>query len=231
MNPELGLAVSEAVTSVAQGGDMEATSGAIRLVVALSVLAILPGLLMVMTPFTRFVIVFALLRQALGLQQSPPNQVIVGLSVALTLLVMSPTLGVVHDTAVSPYMEGQITTAEATDAFLGPMRTHMLRNTRREDLSTALKLARAPRPGSLDDIGTPVILTAYLLSELRTAFVIGVKVYIPFLVVDIIVASVLLGMGMMMLPPVVVSVPFKLCVFVLMDGWGLLVVGLVQSVS
>jgi len=229
-SPDLAGAVAESVSSVAQGGDQEASAGAVRLVMALSMLAVLPGLLMVMTPFTRFVVVLALLRQALGLQQSPPNQVLVGLALALTVMAMQPTLNEVQQRSIEPYLAGEMDTTEAGEAFLKPMRSHMLRNIDRADLATSLRLARSPKPEGLDDLPTSVVLTAYLLSELRYAFVIGVKVYIPFLVVDIVVASVLLGMGMMMLPPVVVSVPFKLCVFVLMDGWGLLVTGLVASV-
>ncbi|MCA9567090.1 MAG: flagellar type III secretion system pore protein FliP [Myxococcales bacterium] len=219
-------------TSLEVAAEGDATGAAVRLLVAMTALAILPGLLLVMTPFTRFIIVFSLLRQALGLQQSPPNQVLIGMAVVLTLVSMRPTLEAVQRDAVVPYMEGQVTAVEAYDGFIGPMRTFMFRNTNRQDLRTAMRIGRLEtRPKSLDDIPTSSVITGFVLSELRTAFTIAIKVYLPFLVVDIVVASVLLGMGMMMLPPVVISLPFKLMVFVLMDGWGLLVVGLVDGVK
>jgi flagellar biosynthetic protein FliP len=211
--------------------DGDPTGAAVRLLVALTAMAVLPGLLLVMTPFTRFIIVLSLLRQALGLQQSPPNQVLIGLALVLTMTSMRPTLEVVQADAVTPYMNSEITAVEAYDGFITPMRRFMFENTDRDDLRTAMRLGRlTERPQSLDDIPTTTVVTAFVLSELRTAFTIAIKVYLPFLVVDIVVASVLLGMGMMMLPPVVISLPFKLMVFVLMDGWGLLVVGLVDSV-
>lgn len=212
--------------------DADATGTAVRLLVALSAMAILPGLLLVMTPFTRFIIVLSLLRQALGLQQSPPNQILIGLALILTMTSMRPTLEVVQADAVDPYLNSEITTVEAYEGFIAPMRTFMLKNTERDDLRTAMRLGRLEtRPETLDDIPTTTVVTGFVLSELRTAFTIAIKVYLPFLVVDIVVASVLLGMGMMMLPPVVISLPFKLMVFVLMDGWGLLVVGLVGGVA
>ena len=225
--PTLGTAIEGAV-SAAPG---EATDTSVRLVLMLTAMSLLPGLLLAMTPFTRFIIVFSLLRQALGLQQSPPNQILVGLSLALTLMVMRPTLDESWTNGVQPYMNGEIATMEAYEQSIDPMRTFMLRNVARDDLGTAMRLARMPRPDSLDDIPTSVVVTGFVLSELRTAFVIAVKVYIPFLVVDLVVASTLLGMGMMMLPPVVISLPFKLMVFVLMDGWALLVTGMVGGIQ
>lgn len=224
--PTLGDAIEQ---SVAAAPD-QATDASVRLVLLLTALSLLPGLLLAMTPFTRFVIVFSLLRQALGLQQSPPNQILVGLSLALTLLVMQPTLQTAWDDGVQPYMQGESTSIEAYHATMAPLRVFMLRNVARDDLATAMRLSRMPRPESLDDIPTPVVVTGFVLSELRTAFVIAVKVYVPFLVVDLVVASTLLGMGMMMLPPVVISLPFKLMVFVLMDGWGLLVTGMAAGI-
>jgi len=224
--PSLGEAIEGAVVAAPD----EATDASVRLVLMLTALSLLPGLLLAMTPFTRFVIVFSLLRQALGLQQSPPNQILVGLSLALSMLVMQPTLQEVWDDGASPYMEGEITTMEAYERSMTPMRTFMLRNVQRDDLATAMRLSRMPKPNSLDEVPTPVVVTGFVLSELRTAFVIAVKIYVPFLVVDLVVASTLLGMGMMMLPPVVISLPFKLMVFVLMDGWGLLVTGMVAGI-
>ncbi len=225
--PTLGEAIEGAVASTPD----QATDVSVRLVLLLTGLSLLPGLLLAMTPFTRFIIVFSLLRQALGLQQSPPNQILVGLSLALTMLVMQPTLQQSWDEGVQPYMAGETTTEIAYERSMTPMRTFMLRNVQRDDLATAMRLARMPRPDGLEDIPTAVVVTGFVLSELRTAFVIAIKVYVPFLVVDLVVASTLLGMGMMMLPPVVISLPFKLMVFVLMDGWGLLVTGMVAGIQ
>jgi flagellar biosynthesis protein FliP len=225
--PTLGQAI-EGAAAAAPG---EATDASVRLVLLLTALSLLPGLLLAMTPFTRFIIVFSLLRQALGLQQSPPNQILVGLSLALSLLVMQPTLERSWEDGVRPYMAGEIATMEAYDKAIVPLREFMLRNVQRDDLATAMRLSRMPRPEGLSDIPTPVVVTGFVLSELRTAFVIAVKVYVPFLVVDLVVASTLLGMGMMMLPPVVISLPFKLMVFLLMDGWGLLVTGMVGGIQ
>lgn len=195
----------------------------VRLVVLLTALTLAPALLLVMTPFTRFIIVFSMLRQAVGLQQSPPNQVLVGLSLALSLLIMGPTLDTVKTSAVDPYLAGEIETAVFIDNGLAPMRSFMLANTRRADLATVMEIGRIPRPDSLEGVPTGAVISAFVLSELKTAFIIGVKIYLPFLVVDIIVANVLLAMGMMVLPPVIISLPFKLLLFVLMDGWNLLV--------
>ena len=229
--PTLAFAQDGVVESMFSG-DSGGTGAPVRLIVAMTMMTLIPGLLLVMTPFTRFIIVFSLLRQALGLQQSPPNQVLIGLSLVLTFLSMQPTLTQVNENALQPFMNGEQTTLEAYDNFIDPMRDFMLHNTQRPDLRTSMRLGRMEtRPQTLDDIPTPVVITAFVLSELRTAFTIAVKVYLPFLVIDIVVASVLLGMGMMMLPPVVISMPFKLIVFVLMDGWGLLVVGLVGGIS
>jgi flagellar biosynthesis protein FliP len=195
----------------------------VRLIVILTALTFLPGLIIVMTPFTRFVVVFGLLRQALGLQQSPPNQVLIALALMMSMLVMRPTIDQVMDNAIDPFIAGEMDTTEAYEAGIQPMRTFMLGNTRRTDLAAVMEMGRLPPPDTLDDIPTPAVISAYVLSELKTAFVIAVKVYLPFLVIDIIVANVLLAMGMMVLPPVIISLPFKLLLFVLMDGWNLLV--------
>lgn len=224
--PDFGSALEGAVSA----SNPESTSDVVRLVVMLTALAFLPGVLLVMTPFTRFIIVLSLMRQALGLQQSPPNQVLIGLSLVLSMVVMQPTLEEVNANAVQPYLAGDMATEQAYDQAIMPMRNFMLGNIQRDDLATAMGLARMSRPETVADVSTPVVITAFVLSELRQAFTIAVKVYIPFLVVDIVVASVLLGMGMMMLPPVVISLPFKLAVFVLMDGWGLLITGLVSGI-
>jgi len=208
----------------------EEVSTAVRLVMILTALTFLPAMILVMTPFTRFIIVFSLLRQALGLQQAPPNQILIGLSLFLAALVMQPTLQQVKTDALDPYIAGEMETGEAVQNAMAPMRLFMLSNVRRNDLGTMMKIARLPRPESLDEVPSSAIISAYLLSELKTAFVIAVKVYLPFLMLDIVVASILLGMGMMVLPPVVISLPFKLLLFVLMDGWSLLVTSMVESI-
>lgn len=217
----------EAAGTVLSGTDE--TSNAVRIIVLLTAMSFLPAVLLVMTPFTRFIIVFSLLRQALGLQQTPPNQVLIGLSLFMSLIVMGPQLEQVQDTALDPYMAGELETGDAIDLGMIPMREFMLANTHKDSMATVLRISRVERPSTLDEIPSPVVVSAFVLSELETAFVIAVKVYIPFLVIDLVVASVLLGMGMMVLPPVVISLPFKLLVFVLMDGWGLLVTNMVAS--
>jgi flagellar biosynthetic protein FliP len=222
-------AMAEGIGSLVDAASGDEVDNAVRLLVLMTGLAFLPAALVLMTPFTRFVIVLGLLRQALGLQQSPPNQVLVGLAVMLSLVVMQPTLVEVHETALQPYLQGEMDTVSAVEAGLKPMRTFMLQNMERSDLEASLRIARMPRPKSLEDIPTPVVVTGFVLSELRASFVIGIKVYLPFLVLDIVVSSVLLGMGMMMIPPVVISMPFKLMLFVLMDGWHLLIGGLVAG--
>lgn len=202
--------------------DMPVASS-VRIIVLLTALTLLPAMLLCMTPFTRFVIVFSMLRQALGLQQAPPNQVLVGLALFMSLLIMRPTLDVVVEDSVDPYIAGEIDTGQAVESALVPMRRFMLEHTRRNDLSAVMAIGRMERPETLEAIPTTAVVSAFVLSELKTAFVVGVKIFLPFLVIDIIVANILLGMGMMVLPPVIISLPFKILLFVLMDGWNLLV--------
>ncbi|MEQ1565323.1 MAG: flagellar type III secretion system pore protein FliP [Myxococcota bacterium] len=218
--------VGPALSSLAAAGTETEVASAVRWIVMLTSLSLVPGLMLLMTPFTRFVIVLSLLRQALGLQQSPPNQVLIGLSLILSMAVMQPTLDQVKHDALDPFLEGKIDTGTAYQAAMTPMRAYMLAHTRRDELQTAIKVARIERPETLEALPSSVVVTGYVLSELESAFVTAVKVYLPFLVVDLVVASILLGTGMMMLPPVVISLPFKLLLFVLMDGWTLLVLGL-----
>jgi len=221
--------VLEDLTGMTDTVTGEEVSTSVRMVMIFTAMSFVPAMLLVMTPFTRFIIVFSLLRQALGLQQSPPNQVLIGLSLFLSIMVMGPTIDQVNADAVQPYVAGEIDTGDAVERGMKPMRRFMLANMHREDLATAQSIARMERPQTLDDIPTQVVVSAFVLSELKTAFIIAVKVYVPFLVVDIVVASVLLGMGMMVLPPVIISLPFKLLLFVLMDGWGLLVTSMVAN--
>lgn len=202
---------------------------AIQIVILLTILTLAPAILLMMTSFTRLVIVFSILRQALGVQQSPPNQVIIGLSLFLTFFIMSPALNNINEKAIKPYMAGSISQEGAFNGALSPLREFMLRNTREKDLGLFIKLSKSETPKTKSDISTLAIIPAFVTSELKTAFQIGFLIYLPFLVIDMVVASVLMSMGMMMLPPVMISLPFKLMLFVLVDGWYLLVGSLVQS--
>jgi len=204
-------------------------SSTVRILLILSAITFLPAMLLAMTPFTRFIIVFSMLRQAVGLQQAPPNQVLIGLSLFLSLLIMQPTLTQVNDTAFKPFMAGEMETFDAIEEGMKPMRTFMLANTRRADLETMIDVGNLGEVTTLDEIPSTIVISSFLLSELKTAFVIGVKIYLPFLVVDIIIANILLGMGMLVLPPVIISLPFKIMLFVLMDGWSLLITSMVKS--
>ena len=204
-------------------------SSTIRLLFILTALTFLPALMLAMTPFTRFIIVFSMMRQAIGLQQSPPNQVLVGLSLLLSLMIMRQPLTQVYDEAVTPFMQGEMEVVDAAETAMMPMRSFMFANTRRADLQTMINISQTEGVQTLEEIPSTVVVTSFLLSELKTAFVIGVKIYLPFLVLDIIVANILLGMGMMVLPPIIISLPFKIMLFVLMDGWSLLITSVTSS--
>ena len=217
--------------SLTVGGENspQGVSTAIQIVLLLTVLSLAPAILLMMTSFTRLIVVFSLLRQALGVQQAPPNQVIVGLSLFLTFFIMSPAITKINETALKPYMAGTIYQEAAFTGAIQPLREFMLKNTREKDMELFLRLSKAEAPKTKDEIPTLALIPAFVTSELKTAFQIGFLIYMPFLVIDMVVASVLMSMGMMMLPPVMVSMPFKLMLFVLVDGWYLLVGSLVQS--
>ncbi len=202
---------------------------AVQIIILLTVLTLAPAIILMMTSFTRLVIVFSILRQALGVQQSPPNQVIIGLALFLTFFIMSPTINKVNEEALKPYMQGGISQESALSKGLAPLRNFMLNNTREKDLALFIKLSKIDTPKTRDDIPTTAVIPAFVTSELKTAFQIGFLIYLPFLIIDMVVASVLMSMGMMMLPPVMISLPFKLMLFVLVDGWYLLVGSLVRS--
>jgi flagellar biosynthetic protein FliP len=182
-----------------------------------------------MTAFTRIVIVLSLLRQALGTQASPPNQVIIGLSLFLTIFVMSPTIDKIYNVAYLPYTKNQIDMAQATEKASQPLKEFMLRQTRESDLALFVKLSKTEAPKSKADLPLRIIVPAFVTSELKTAFQIAFMIFIPFIVIDMVVASVLMSLGMMMLSPVMISLPFKLMLFVLVDGWNLLIASLVAS--
>jgi flagellar biosynthetic protein FliP len=222
---------STVITGMATGLADAPVSTAVRLLLTLTALSFLPAMLVVMTPFVRFVVVFSMLRQALGLAQSPPNQVIVGLSLFLSLLVMEPTLQSAYDRGLEPFLAGELQPLDAWDQAIEPVRGFMLANTRKTDMETILQVANQTRPETLSELSTPLVTSAFVLSELKTALIITVYVFIPFLVIDLVTTSVLLGMGMMMLPPMTISLPFKIMIFVLIDGWGLLVRDMVQGIA
>ena len=213
-------------------GDMaqpQQVSVLLQIVFLLTVLSLAPAILVMMTSFTRLVVVFSLTRHALGTQQMPPNQVMVGLALLLTFFLMSPVYTKIHENALKPYLAEEITQEEALKRALEPVREFMFKQTRKKDLALFLNITKTERPDSLNQIPTTVLIPSFVISELKTAFQIGFLIYMPFLVIDMVVASVLLSMGMMMLPPFMVSLPFKLMLFVLVDGWNLLVGSMVKS--
>ena len=201
----------------------------LQLLLVMGLLTILPALILMMTSFTRIIVVLSILRQALGLQQSPPNQVLVGLSLFLSLFVMAPTLEKVNETAIAPYAAGQIPAEQAIAAGGTQFHAFMIRQTREHDLQMFADMAHAPKYASQADVPFSILLPAYVTSELKTAFQIGFMLFLPFLVIDLVVSSVLMSLGMMMMSPMVVSLPFKLLLFVLVDGWSLLMGSLAAS--
>lgn len=203
--------------------------GTLRIVLMLTVLALAPSILVLMTGFTRIVVVFAFIRNALSVQNVPPNQVLIGLALFLTFFIMQPALGQVNDQALQPYLRGELTNAEALAAGTAPLREFMLRNTREADLALFVRLSGMEQPRGPEDVPTYVLVPAFAISELKTAFQIGFLIYIPFIVIDMVVASTLMSMGMMMLPPMMVSLPFKILLFVMVDGWHLIVEQLILS--
>ncbi|KTE91983.1 flagellar biosynthesis protein flip [Desulfitobacterium hafniense] len=207
----------------------EQTSSTLQILLLLTVLSIAPAILVLMTSFTRTIIVLSFVRNALGTQQLPPNQVLIGLSLFLTFFVMAPTWNEINTQALQPYMQNQITQAEALQQAEAPLRQFMFEQTREKDLTLFVGLARMEQPQTYGDIPTYVLIPAFVISELKTAFQMGFAIFIPFMVIDMLVASVLMSMGMMMLPPMMVSLPFKLLLFVLVDGWHLVVQSLVTS--
>lgn len=207
-------------------GDVAVT---LQIIALLTILSLAPAILILMTSFTRLVVVFHFLRQAMGTQQSPPNQVLIGLSLFITFFVMSPVWQSVYGDALRPYLDKEASYGEAFERAKVPVRKFMLQNTREKDIALFVKTAKVKRPFAKQDVPLLVLIPAFVISELKTAFIIGFVLYIPFLVIDMVVASVLLSMGMMMLPPIMISLPFKLMLFVLVDGWNLVVGSLVNS--
>ncbi len=201
----------------------------VKMVLVLTVLTLAPAILIMMTGFTRILIVLSFLRQAIGVQQMPPNQMLVGLSLFLTFFIMGPAFTEINQKALQPYMNNQLTQDQALEYTLAPLRKFMFNQTRDQDLALFVKLAQVEKPKTRADVPTLVLVPAFIVSELKTAFMIGFIIFLPFLIIDILAASVLMAMGMMMVPPAVISLPFKIMLFVLVDGWSLLIGSMVKS--
>jgi flagellar biosynthetic protein FliP len=223
------LPVPRITVGVDSARNPQEVSTSLQILALLTLLSVAPSLLLMMTAFTRIVIVLSFLKSALGTPNIPPTPVLVGLSLFLTFYVMAPTLDRMNRDALQPYMKKQISFEQALERAEKPIREFMLRQTYTDDLNLFLRMRRQPPPRTPDEVPLTVLIPAFILSELKTAFLIGFYIYIPFLVIDLVVASILLTMGMMMLPPVVVSLPAKLLVFTLANGWGVLTQALVQG--
>ena len=228
---------AEAVTVPTMNFELAAPSSPEQLVSSLNVLVLLtllflaPSMVLVMTTFTRFVIVFGFLRQALGTQQVPPTQLLVMLAMILTFFVMEPVGTKSYENGIKPYIEEKIGYEEAFEKSALPFKNFMIRNTREKDLALFIRIRKMDNPQSISDVPMSIIIPAFVISELKTAFEIGFLLFLPFLVIDMVVASILMSMGMMMLPPVMISLPFKILIFVLIDGWNLIIGNLIASIK
>jgi flagellar biosynthesis protein FliP len=215
--------------NIGGAADQGKAATVVQLLLILTVLSLAPAILLMLTSFTRILIVLSLLRHALGTQQMPSNQIVIGLALFLTFFIMAPVWQQVNDEALKPYYEDRITGEEAFNLASAPVKNFMLKQTREKDLALFVKISKEKRPEKPSDISLPVLIPAFVISELKTAFQIGFLIFLPFFIIDIVVSSILLSMGMMMLPPIMISLPFKLLLFVLVDGWYLIVESLVRS--
>jgi flagellar biosynthetic protein FliP len=220
---------TDAPIGIEINGDLAAPSSSIVVLLGITLLAVAPSLLLMMTSFTRIFIVLALARNALGLQGLPPNQILAGLALFLSIFIMTPVISDVNVEAVQPYLAGEMAFPEALGAAEGPLRGFLLEHTRESDIALLTRAADLPNPQTPDDVAFQTLVPAFMLSELRAAFIIGFVIFVPFLVIDLVVSAVLMSMGMMMLPPVMISLPFKILLFVLVDGWTLITRTLVGS--
>lgn len=217
-----------AITVESESG---ALSNTVLIILMLTIGSVAPGILLLMTSFTRFIVVLGLTRNAIGVQTIPPSQVLIGLAMFLTVFAMGPVFSAINEDAVQPLLHGEIGQAEALEAGYEPLREFMMAQTRQDDLRLFMDLSEQPKPETDAEISATTLIPAFVISELRTAFVIGFMIFVPFLVIDLIVAAVLMSMGMVMLPPVFISLPLKLLLFVLVDGWALLIGSVVESVQ
>jgi flagellar biosynthesis protein FliP len=216
----LGLSPAKSPTQVV---------AALQILLLLTVLTLAPTLLVMVTSFTRIIVVLSFVRTALGTQQTPPNQVLLGLALLLTFFVMTPVIKQVNADAIQPYLKNKISQEQALDRAAAPLRTFMFKQTREKDIQLFYAISKEPRPQAPSDVPTYILVPAFVISELKTAFEIGFAIYIPFIVIDMVTASILLSMGMMMIPPILISLPFKILIFILVDGWNLTVAAIFQS--
>ena len=217
------------VTGIQAAQTPQDVTMSLELIIGLTVLTLAPAILIMLTSFTRTIVVLSLLRNAIGLQQMPPNQVLLGLALFLTFFVMAPLLQKVNNTALQPYVNGQISQDQAFTLGMAPVRDFMFKQVREKDLALFVHLAKIDQPKTPNDVPTYVLIPAFIISELKTAFQMGFFIFIPFLIIDMVVASTLISMGMIMVPPVLISLPFKLLLFIMVDGWYLIVRSLVTS--
>ncbi len=228
------LAVSPPVESTLKL-DMTSANGQVQMtmpvqiIILLMLLTFLPAIIISLSSFTRIIIVFHFLRQALGTQEAPSNQILIGLALFLSFFIMNPTLTAIYNDAYEPWSKGEIDQAQALERGSQPLKQFMLRSTREKDLQLFIEMSGAPKPKGPDDLPMRAVMPAFMISEIKTAFQIGFVLFLPFLVIDMVVSSVLLSMGMMQLPPVMISLPFKILLFIMVDGWGLVVSSLVKS--
>ncbi|MDT0275660.1 flagellar type III secretion system pore protein FliP [Blastococcus goldschmidtiae] len=222
-----GVGGADGSVDISIGGGSASTS--ITLILAITVLSVAPSVLLLATSFTKIIVVLGITRNALGLPTSPPNQVLTGLALFLTLFVMGPVIGDINDVAVQPYMDGAMTVSQAYDAGVVPLREFLLGNTREDELKLMIGLSGEEAPADATEVSMTTLVPAFVLSELKSAFIIGLVIFIPFLVLDMLVSASLMSMGMMMVPPTIVSLPFKLLLFVVVDGWSLVTTALVGS--
>ena len=226
-------AVSDALNMTINMGNLDEpkqVAGIVKVLLVMTSFTFLPGLLMVMTSFTRIIIVLSFVRKAISSQQMPPNQILIGLAILVTFFVMAPVFSQINKEAIQPFMQEEIEQGEAFERGIGPLKTFMAKQTREKDIALFYNIAQMERPEALDDVPAHILLPAFVVSELKTAFQMGFVVYLPFIVIDMVVASVLTSMGMFMLPPMMISVPFKIVLFVLVDGWHLIIQSLVSSI-
>lgn len=222
--PKITIGVEEA-------DEPEEVALTLQILAMMTVLSLAPSILIMMTSFTRIIVVFHFLRQALGTQQMPPNQLLLGLAIFITIFVMTPVWTKVNDNALQPYLAKEMNYKDAIEKGMEPIRNFMFAQTREKDLSLFLKISNSTKPANKDEISNKVLIPSFIISELRKAFQIGFILYIPLLVLDLVVASILMSMGMMMLPPVMISLPFKILLFVLVDGWNLLIGSLITGIK
>ncbi|MGQ3685468.1 MAG: flagellar type III secretion system pore protein FliP [Candidatus Loosdrechtia sp.] len=223
--------IQEAIKNMTELNEPKQLANTVKILLVMTSFIFLPAFLMVMTSFTRIIIVLSFARSALAVQQMPPNQILIGLAILVTYFVMNPVFVQINQEAIQPYMQEEITQEEAFNRGMGTVKTFMLKHTRERDIALFYNIAEMDGPESPDEVPARIILPAFVMSELKTAFQMGLVVYLPFVVIDIVVASVLTSMGMFMLPPMMISIPFKIVLFVLVDGWHLILQSLVSSIK